>query len=77
MGNVKAAPWRLGLPDHPTPSSRSLAEAYYPRSSHLAAAIGEVAGLDGNAVAAVTEAVAAQREDLPLDIPHPAFRGPF
>ena len=74
---LKAAPRRLGLPDHPTPSSRSLAEAYYPRSSHIAAAIGEVAGLDGNAVAAVTEAVAAQREDLPLDIPHPAFRGPF
>ena len=36
---LKAPPRRLGLPDHPTPSSRALAEAYYPRSSHIAAAV--------------------------------------
>jgi pyruvate dehydrogenase E1 component beta subunit len=77
FGALRAPPRRLGLPDHPTPSSRTLAEAYYPRSSHIAAAIGEVASLNPAAVTAAQELLAARREDLPLDIPHPSFRGPF
>jgi pyruvate dehydrogenase E1 component beta subunit len=74
---LAAAPRRIGLPDHPTPSSRTLAEAYYPRSLHIAAAVGELVGLGPGPIAAAKELLAARREDLPLDIPHPSFRGPF
>ncbi len=74
---LKAPPRRIGLPEHPTPSSRSLAANFYPRSEHIAAAIGEVAGLGTATVEQVHEALLDRRSDAPLDIPHPSFRGPF
>lgn len=74
---LKAPPRRIGLPDHPTPSSRSLAADFYPRSEHIAAAICEVAGIGTATVERVHETLVASRSDTPLDIPHPSFRGPF
>ena len=74
---LKAPPQRIGLPDHPTPSSRSLAATFYPRSAHIASAIGKVAGIDPSSVAHVYEALEERRSDIPLDVPNPSFRGPF
>lgn len=73
----KSPPRRLGLPDHPTPSSKSLAETYYPRSPQIAAAVGEIAGIDKSRVADIVRTLSLVREKLPLDIPHPSFQGPF
>jgi len=72
-----AAPLRLGLAAHPTPSSPALAEHYYPRAPQIAEAVGRVAGLSEDALAAVRDELERQREGVPCDAPHPAFRGPF
>jgi pyruvate dehydrogenase E1 component beta subunit len=74
---MKAAPRRLGLPEHPTPSSRSLAATFYPRSPEIAIAIAETVGLDAGSIAGLREQLTAGRESVPLDIPHPSFQGPF
>ncbi|MCB2101825.1 MAG: alpha-ketoacid dehydrogenase subunit beta [Rhodobacterales bacterium] len=77
FGALRAAPVRLGTPDHPVPSSRSLAEAFYARADHIATAAGTLAGLPAERVAAVAEALIAERREVPFDVPHPAFKGPF
>ncbi|MCG8555209.1 MAG: alpha-ketoacid dehydrogenase subunit beta [Proteobacteria bacterium] len=77
FARLEAAPVRMGLPEHPTPSSRALAAEYYPRSPDLARAAGKLAGLSEKTVARVCETLVSKREDLPLDVPHPAFQGPF
>jgi 2-oxoisovalerate dehydrogenase E1 component len=74
---LRAAPVRLGLPDHPTPSARSLAADYYPRSPQIAEAAARLAGLNEATIAAIGAELREVRDRLPLDIPHPAFRGPF
>ncbi|HET6584544.1 MAG TPA: transketolase C-terminal domain-containing protein [Nannocystaceae bacterium] len=75
--HLKAPPRRIGLPEHPTPSARSLAEGYYPRSPTIAATIGEVVGVAPARLAEVAERLASARDCVPLDIPHPSFKGPF
>jgi len=75
--DLKSAPERVGLPAHPTPSSPALAERYYPRSPKIAEAIGRSVGLSEPALLAVHEELSAERDRLPCDIPHPAFKGPF
>ncbi len=75
--SLKSAPVRLGLPSHPTPSSASLAEAYYPRSPHIATAIGTLVGLPLATIEACAGGLKKERDGLPLDIPHPSFKGPF
>ena len=61
----------------PAPSSRSLAAAYYPRSPDIAAAIAEVAGAPAARIASLRSTLSADRESVPLDIPHHSFQGPF
>ncbi|MCH9651283.1 MAG: alpha-ketoacid dehydrogenase subunit beta [Deltaproteobacteria bacterium] len=75
--SLKAAPRRLGLPDHPTPSSRALAEVFYIRSPQIGAAICDLVGAKPELRGQLEEELQAGRDDLPLDIPHPSFKGPF
>ncbi len=77
FGCMTDAPRRIGLPEHPTPSAKSLAEAYYPRSPMIATEIGELVGLPRTKLLAVSEQLSASRDSVPLDIPHPSFKGPF
>ncbi len=77
FNELKAAPRRIGLPDHPTPSSRALAAAYYPTSGDIAAAAASLAGLEDAAVKRLKEALEKNRGEVPIDIPHPSFKGPF
>ncbi len=74
---LKAAPRRIGLPDHPTPSSSALAAAYYPTSADIAATAASLAGLDCGAVERLRESLSNDRRGVPIDIPHPSFKGPF
>ena len=39
--------------------------------------IGAVAGLPPKTIAEIIEALAHDRDSVPLDIPHPSFKGPF
>jgi pyruvate/2-oxoglutarate/acetoin dehydrogenase E1 component len=75
--SLNGAPERVGLPAHPTPSSPALAERYYPRSPLIADAIGRSVGLSDEALAALSAELTLERDRLPCDIPHPAFKGPF
>lgn len=67
-------------PGPPGPSSaqfEDLGRDVLPGSPHIAAAIGEVVGVEKNRIADVVRSLSAVREKLPLDIPHPSFQGPF
>jgi pyruvate dehydrogenase E1 component beta subunit len=74
---LKAPPRRIGLPDYPTPSSRALASTYYPGSVEILDAVAAVCGLDGTRTDGLRRKLDAQRNATPIDIPDPAFKGPF
>ncbi len=74
---LKAPPQRLGLPDHPTPSSKSLAAAFYVRAEDIAIAAGALAELSRGAIARAASKLSAERQSHPIDVPHPSFQGPF
>ena len=75
--HLAAAPRRIGLPEHPTPSAKSLAETYYPRSPQIAAVACDLIGVPDSVAATVCAELSSSRDALPLDIPHPSFKGPF
>ena len=75
--SLEAAPLRLGLPDHPTPSSRGLIAGYYPDANRIVAAVSEILGLDPERLEAAQLTLRAQRKDVPVDVPDPFFKGPF
>lgn len=66
-----AAPRRVCFPDCPTPTSRALADHYYPRAGHIVAAARKLFGLPPDP--ADTAIVPGDE----LDKPNPAFTGPF
>lgn len=73
---LKLAPRRLGLPDHPVPSSRYLLDGYYPD----AAMIFEIAAeMLGQPVIEGSDAHKLQQELVPptIDQPSSTFAGPF
>jgi acetoin:2,6-dichlorophenolindophenol oxidoreductase subunit beta len=73
----KRPPVRLGLPDHPTPSSLALAEVYYPDSRHIIDAVEALCDLGRAAADAARADAIAARKGVPIDKPDPAFKGPF
>lgn len=73
----KRPPVRLGLPDHPTPSSLALAEVYYPDSRHIIDAVQSLCSLPAAAADAARRDALAARKGVPIDKPDPAFKGPF
>jgi pyruvate dehydrogenase E1 component beta subunit len=74
---LKARPLRVGLPDHPTPSTSSLATVFYPGSREIAETIAAAVGLPADKATGVLKRLALERAALPIDRPDPAFRGPF
>jgi len=69
---------RIGLPDHPTPSSIALAEAYYPSSVDIVEAVERLCDyIPREKFAEARAAVIASREGVPIDKPDPSFKGPF
>lgn len=74
---LRSAPVRIGLPGHPTPSSRSLAEVYYPRSADIARSVGGLAGLDATLLQSICDRIERSRAGTPHDVPHVSFQGPF
>jgi len=74
---LKAAPRRLGLPEYPTPSSRGLIGAFYPNSSRVIETVAELIPEAEERLAEALAVVEKRRSTVPVDVPHPAFRGPF
>jgi pyruvate dehydrogenase E1 component beta subunit len=77
FGNLKYAPARLGMPDHPTPSSRGLVAGLYPDAKRIVAEVGGGCGLAQDKIDACFARLDAERGDLPVDVPDQYFRGPF
>lgn len=74
---LKSAPVRMGLPDHPTPSSRGMVPGIYPDSASMLRNLGQMLGIDSAKVETAVAKLIAQRKGLPIDVPDPFFKGPF
>lgn len=74
---LKTAPLRMGLPDHPTPSSRGLVPGIYPDSASMLRHLGQMLGVADAKIEGAVAKLTAQRKGLPIDVPDPFFKGPF
>jgi acetoin:2,6-dichlorophenolindophenol oxidoreductase subunit beta len=74
---LKTAPLRMGLPDHPTPSSRGFVPGYYPDSTSMLRHLGQMLGIVEAKIQGAVAELIAQRKGLPIDVPDPFFKGPF
>ncbi len=74
---LKTAPLRMGLPDHPTPSSRGFVPGYYPDSMSMLRNLGRMLGIAKAKIQGAVAELIAQRKGLPIDVPDPFFKGPF
>ena len=74
---LKTAPKRIGLPDHPTPSSRGYIDGYYPDSLKIIKTIIENLDLSQEKKSEIFDDFNNNKKELPIDIPDPAFQGPF
>ena len=67
----------MGLPDHPTPSSRGFVPGYYTDSTSILRNIGTMLGIAAGKIENAVAELIAQRKGLPIDVPDPFFKGPF
>lgn len=74
---LKTAPVRIGMPDHPTPSSRGLIPGIYPDAARIVRDAGSMLGLGKDKIENAVAELIAQRKGLPVDVPDPFFKGPF
>lgn len=74
---LKTAPLRIGLPDHPIPSSRGFVPGLYPDSTSILRDVGLMLGIDEAGLNTITAELVAQRNGIPVDVPDPFFSGPF
>lgn len=66
--NIHATCVRMGLPDHPIPSSRGYLDGLYPDVGMIVNKVCEMLGVRGLVI---------DPSSLPIDIPDPLFQGPF
>ena len=77
FSSLKSGPMRLGMPDHPTPSSRGFIPVLYTDASTILRSMGNQLGIDALRVENAVAALVAQRKNVPVDVPDPFFKGPF
>ena len=77
FSSLKQAPVRLGLPDHPNPSSRGFLPGLYPNAESIFRAAGSILSLPAAKLNAGLERLELGRRTLAIDVPDPRFRGPF
>lgn len=77
LHSLRKAPVRLGLPEHPTPSTRALLTGFYPTALSIIDAAATLADADPARLEGPRADLAADLAKLPMDVPHPTFRGPF
>jgi len=66
-----SAPVRIGMNNSPNPSTRALANNFYPRADNIAKIISEMMKKN------LDIKVLFPKSDIPQDIPDPSFNGPF
>ncbi len=67
----------LGLPDHPVPSSRSLVVDTYPTALSILSAVAKSFNIESKKIEQKLLEISDEHSDVPNDIPHPSFTGPF
>ena len=74
---LKSAPIRLGLPDHPIPSSLGFIDGLYVDSMKIFEVIASNIGLDKSKIAEGLKALKKKKSKFSIDLPDPSFKGPF
>ncbi|MGQ0675217.1 MAG: alpha-ketoacid dehydrogenase subunit beta [Rhodospirillales bacterium] len=77
LKDLKAAPVRLGLPEHPTPSSRGMIPGFYPDAERIVRVAGDLLKLKPADAESVVRQLADSRKGVAIDVPDPFFKGPF
>jgi len=77
FSSLKAAPRRLGLPDHPAPSSRGFLPGYYTDAVSILRNIGTMLEIAAPKVDGAVAELIEQHKGFPVDVPDPFFKGPF
>jgi len=77
LDHLRVPPKRLGMPDHPTPSSRGMVPGLYPDAASIAAMAADSIQVPPERIEPAIAAYTASRAKLPIDVPDPYFRGPF
>ena len=75
--SLKNNPVRMGLPDHPTPSSRGLIEDFYPDCIKILKSITKLLSINQELITPLIEQIEKERSGLPIDVPDNFFKGPF
>lgn len=74
---LRSAPRRLGLPDHPVPSSLGFLEGLYIDAERIFLEVASILELKQKYISEGIEQLRLKRGQLPLDVPDPSFKGPF
>ena len=74
---MKTPPVRLGLPDHPTPSSRGLVIDFYPDTLKILKEVFGSLKLEKSFLKSFELKIKEERNNLPIDVPDNFFKGPF
>lgn len=77
FSSMKVPPVRVGMGEHPTPSSRGLIHGFYPDAVSISREIGKMVDLAPQEIEAACQKLTEERADLPIDVPDPFFKGPF
>lgn len=78
FNDLKSPPIRLGLPDHPTPSSRALIDyQFYPNLLTILESVITQLKITGDLAQSIKTEALANRGLIKNDVPNPAFKGPF
>ena len=77
FSSLKAAPVRLGMPEHPSPSSRGYLEGLYPDSISILKEAAEILNINSDKLNESLFKIKERKKLIPIDVPDPKFKGPF
>ena len=77
FNNLKSAPLRLGLPNHPTPSSRGYIDSVYVSSIDIFKSISKLVDIDDDKRNKILKLLKSNLKKNNNDVPNPDFKGPF
>lgn len=77
FSTLRSPPARIGLPEHPNPSSRGYLSALYPDSSTILQVSAQMLNWDSVQLQKSLEALDAKKPEHLIDVPDPSFSGPF
>ena len=75
--SFKIPPIRLGMPDHPIPSSVGMLNGLYPDAIQIFEGVARALQCSSELISKELKALKIEKANLPMDIPNPEFKGPF